>query len=270
MARGGVGGYHGTMHGRAPGVVEVTPRPSLRTLLVCGVVCTVLAGCQDSPTDPLAALATVETVPSLALSAHLPGVADVVARLPLDEELRLAGAAWEASWDREDGEEIRARVRARVAPVIHEQLGAGTVRTALESLAWLRETPELTQGLPRELATPVEEALVLLEQAETSLALGEGAKAAEQVLAASDRVRSVTPEAVARRLVTRAARLLASREWEAAAHERAQHLLNGARRALDDGDAPRALQRAFYAGQVLEGALVPDVPAPGGEIRTGG
>ena len=71
---------------------------------------------------------------------------------------------------------------------------------------------------------------------------------------------SVTPEAVARRLIGRGRTLMDSGAMALGDEQRARHLLNGAQRALDREDYTRAIQRAFYACQVMEG--VREKPEP--------
>lgn len=217
-------------------------------------------GCHDSPSDPLAAITTVETVPSLAISSHLPAIGDLAARLPDLDAVQEALVEWEASWDREDGELIRSELRQEVTPVLYEVLGASSARSAVQALDWLRETPDLAEGLPPELGRAVARALDLLGQADQALEAGRGEAALGLALAASDAVRSITPEAVARRLIGRGRSLMESGAMALGDEQRARHLLNGAERALDREDYTRAIQRAFYACQVMEG--VREKPEP--------
>jgi hypothetical protein len=225
-----------------------------------GLVTLCAVACHDSPSDPLASITTVETVPSLAISSYLPAVGELAARLPEHEVLQEALVEWEASWDREDGELIRSELRQEVAPVLYEVLGASSARSAVQALGWLRETPDLAEGLPPELGRAVARALDLLGQADEALEAGHGDVALGLALAASDAVRSVTPEAVARRLIGRGRTLMDSGAMALGDEQRARHLLNGAQRALDREDYTRAIQRAFYACQVMEG--VREKPEP--------
>jgi hypothetical protein len=237
----------------------------VRVFWIPGLVALCAAGCSDSPSDPLAAITTVETVPSLAISAHLPAVTELADRLPPSEVLDRAVADWEASWDREDGELVRSQARQEVVPILHDLLGESATRTALQTLEWLRETPDLAERLPPALGQPVADALALMTRAEEALASGDGELSLELALEASDEVRSVTPEAVARRLIARGRTLIESDDWSLGDQQRALHLLNGAQRALAREDFSRAIQRAFYACQVMQGvpeALDPAGPGP--------
>jgi hypothetical protein len=216
---------------------------------------------------------TVETVPTLALSRTLPELPELAVRVEDDGSLGDAVGWWERSWDLEDGEEIRVEVRSRAVPVLYRELGDPAVRDALASLAWLREDPDFGGELPPVLAEPLEEARILAERGERALADGEGAEALGWALAASDRVRFVTTPAVARRMVARGDALMDAARREGQDLDRARHLLNGARRSLVEGEWAVAVQRAFYACQVLEGRweldpetgerVAPDSAGPG-------
>lgn len=232
-------------------------RPSRRAVAgVCGGLLAVLAAgaCGDASSDPLSAVATVETVPTLALTQPLPSVEELSLRLPDPGLVRGELAAWSASWSDDDGEVTRIGARGRLVPLLHGTLGDGAARSVLSSLAWLRADQEFLDGFPQVLAQPLGEALVLADMGERALAEGEGEEALGWALAATDRVRAVTTPAVARRMVARGETLLAAAEAAGPVGDRAEHLMNGARRALAEEDWALAVQRAFYACQVLEGA----------------
>lgn len=252
---------------RSPDRYPAAPR---RILFAGAFLAVSLAACHDSPLDPLAAVTTVETVPALTVSHPIPSLAELAARVPGAGELAGPVAAWERSWAQEDGEAVRAGVRVEAAPVLYEVLGETAARSALTSLDWLASGEAGIDELPVSLEGPLREALLLRERGERALAVGKGEEALVWALAAGDRVRSVTSQAVAQRMVRRGETLLARHEAAAGDLERATHLMNGARRALAEGDHSMAIQRAFYACQVLEGRWHTDpdtgerqAPAPG-------
>jgi len=246
------------MEPRRPGDVRSYPAAPRRVLVVGGVLVTLCAGCHDSPADPLSAITTVETVPALALPGPLPGLSDLAERVPGDPGLQALAEEWDASWEEEEGEVVRVAVRAQAVPILYGALGESSARTALASLAWLRSDPGFLDALPGSLADPLREALLMAERGEAALAAGRGEQALGWALAGADRARSVTTEAVARRMVRRGEALLAGEPDPGVDLDRATHLMNGARRALGEGDFTRAIQRAFYACQVLEGPWDPD------------
>lgn len=240
------------------GDVRSYPAGPRRVLIAAGVLTALCAGCHDSPADPLAAITTVETVPALDLSTPLPALNELAERVPDDAGLRALVVEWDSSWEEDDGEVVRVALRGQAVPILYEALGESSARTALASLAWLRSDPGIPDALPGSLADPLREALLMADRGEAALAAGKGEQALGWALAAADRARSVTTEAVARRLVRRGEALLAREPAPEVDLDRATHLMNGARRALGEGDFTRAIQRAFYACQVLEGPWVPD------------
>ena len=76
-------------------------------------------------------------------------------------------------------------------------------------------------------------------------------------LQASDRIRALGPRAVARTLISRADRALmratVGEDLDPRSMSRGERLLTGARRALEEGEVDLAIQRGYYAVQVLEG-----------------
>ena len=71
------------------------PNRWLRVPLSLALFAVTATACHDSPADPLASITTVETVPSLAISSELPSLSQVAIRVPPDQELGAAVAAWE-------------------------------------------------------------------------------------------------------------------------------------------------------------------------------
>lgn len=237
----------------------------------------------------MSGVTTVETVPSLALSGPLPELTEFVATASAAAPLRKAASDWTDSWDDPEGEATRARARATVAEHLAKGLDARDIEEALRPLLWVESEVGDLAALPAALAVPLHEARSLTQASGEARRRGDLRQALEQGLAAADLYRSVTPEAVARRMVTRAegrvAAASADREDEVSATssprgesllpgdggvgerpppdeavlDRAIHLANGARRALGEGEHALAIQRAFYAIQVLDGRM--DDPA---------
>ncbi|MEJ2539064.1 MAG: hypothetical protein P8188_03605 [Gemmatimonadota bacterium] len=196
-------------------------------------------------------------------------------------EVRGALEAWRASWDDPvaDGSS-RADARRTVAAHLASVMDAREVEEAFRSLLWAETEVERLGPLPPELALPLAEARSLTAEAGAARREGRVLAAIEAGLAAADLYRSLTPEAIGRRLVARGRALLAGMEDPAEdlggqggavdVVGRARHLLDGAARALANGDAPVAVQRAFYGIQVLEGRMeVPDPEASSGTVDPG-
>jgi hypothetical protein len=85
------------------------------------------------------------------------------------------------------------------------------------------------------------------------LAEGDTAGAVLLIASAAGTIRDHAPQAVALRVLAAAERRLDPEALKEEATQRALHLLGNARQELVGGDPRRALQRALYALQILEG-----------------
>jgi hypothetical protein len=147
-------------------------------------------------------------------------------------------------------------------------IGASGVATAVRSVgetlaaAAVLESGTLAEGIAQNL----EQAEGRHARAVTALAEGRDVEALSAALEASDLIREVGPESVGRLLLARAEARLGTLESSAEPAEagdgggvdlgqvdleRGRRLIRGARLALEDGDYVRAIQRAYYACQVL-------------------
>ena len=214
-----------------------------------------LSACEDSPTDPLIQLVALETAPALDIRADLPTVPSLVARTGSESDLSPQVDRWMSSWDAEEGSRVRDEVDRTVASALTIRLGRSGVTEVLDPLhrtarllAGLEEAPT---GLRDELAEVLE-----LARASEEVLPRDPSEALHLGLRASDRLRSLAPESVALGLVVRAEALVAEVDSDDTAPDsrvgRGVRLLRGARRALRDGDAVRAIERAFYACQLLK------------------
>ena len=232
----------------------------------------------------LSGMTTVETVPSLSLAGPLPELTELVPAEGSSGEVKDAVAAWAASWDDPDGEAARVRARQTVAAHLAVVLDERAVEEAFRPLLWMEIEVGDLEALPAALVVPLERARRLTVESGEARRSGDLELSLEKGFEAADHYRSVTPEAVARSMVVRAERRIeeetalesdaatspeagdrdpALSVGEAAVLERAGHLVGGARRALDGGDFPQAIQRAFYAVQVLDGRMVdPELVPP--------
>jgi hypothetical protein len=116
--------------------------------------------------------------------------------------------------------------------------------------------PELTAASQR-VGIAREGAMALLAAGDTAAAMGE-------IVAAAATIREHTPEAVALRVLAAAEGRIAGAALEPAASERAIGLLLQARQELISGDPRRALHRALYALQIVEGRELRTVRSEGG------
>lgn len=221
-----------------------------------------LVACSDGPTDPLAQLMTTETAASVEVPVGLPGLTDLAVRAGVEEEVAPALVRWESSWsDAALGEGARVAAVRDVAPVIADALGRGGVASVLAPLHGVERDLGLLGDVPVDLVPEVDAVRSLVRESRDALAEGRPHRALSAGLLASDRLRSLGPSAVARTLIARADRALmatvGAEEVDGVSVTRGERMLSGARRALSEGDAERAVQRAFYAVQLLEQARGP-------------
>jgi hypothetical protein len=239
-------------------------RPGVRAALLaapCLALALAASACEDSPTDPMASLVTPETAPALEVRAMLPTLPDLAARTGTEARLSEPVVAWIASWEDQDGgAEMRRSAVARSTPTLAGELGASGAAQVLaplfraaHSLEALTEPPEALRPMLAEVHERVARARSALEEGRAEEALREG-------LLASDRIRAASPEQVARALVARGEQALSvlgsagPGPTDDPDRERGEQLLKRARQALESGDYAMAVQRAFYACQLLQDA----------------
>lgn len=231
----------------------------VRAAGACLLVTLCVSGCQDSPTDPTAALVAEDTRTALHLDGALPSLPDLAARERVEDRVAEAVGRWVVSWEHapEEGAALRSGAYDAAAPTLAEAMGRSDVALAVEQVgAALEATTSLERArLPEGMADRLERARLHHRAAREALASGDEAGALHGALRASDVFREVGPHGVALALLTRAEGALAQAlDGGALADEdveRTERLVRGARQALDQEDWSRAIQRAYYACQLL-------------------
>lgn len=259
----------------------MTPLPSLRFRPAGAVglsLLVLLAGtaCHDAASDALVTVTTQETAPALEIRTDFHTLPDVLAEREGTPEVDRLVEDWELSWEHWNGSALRNQARLALWKLFSPEEAEAAAAAALPGLDWTKNT-ELIVEMARPVAVAVVQARRLVLEAEAALASGYYHDALVSYLTAADRVYAVSAPGVARQLVWRSEEAL--ERWERRADagsapapgelDRARHLVNGARRALEEGDHPRAIQRAHYAGQILgaltenvDGAAATRTPAP--------
>lgn len=237
----------------------------LRALCPCAAVVLSLAACQDASQDPMAVIVTEETRSTLLVHSELPALPDLAARTGLESRVTGAMDAWMGSWEREDPEEargLRSDAYGSAAPLLAKRLGEEGVGSAHADLGRALEGIRTLEGeaLEPDMRPRIERARELHARAAEALQGDARGEALALTMEGADLLREMAPESVARLLIARAERALEVRagelegdgmEGDGMEVERGTRLLEGARVALEGGDHHRALQRAFYACQLL-------------------
>lgn len=237
--------------------------PRLAPLIVLGAMTVATSACRDAGAGgPLGVVLTEETRGALSLGLEVPSLPHIVDRSTDAGDLDVGDSGdewtgrWEASWLMRParGREARWEVYDEAVGPLARSLGPQGVRSTLtdvEEAARAAEGAELDE-LPPLYRARVEEARELVDWGFRTLDEGHAAAALRAALEAADRIRTVSPEGVARVLLDRAHRASEDlSEHSAEERERIQRLVQGAEAALGEGDHRRAIQRAFYACQLL-------------------
>ncbi len=204
---------------------------------------------------PRAAGSTAEAGPEPAASVDQPALARASALWAAADSLSARG---------EDGEALRREAYEVAVPVLAAGLDTAVLhrlQRRLERWASLASSAMKRADLP-DLAARLESGRSLLADARQAEAAGDRAGAVRATLLASDGLSATTPPAVAARLTADAEALLSRIQFERgerredpAQHriERADRLVRGAREALAARQYELAIQRAFYARELLRG-----------------
>ena len=223
----------------------------------------VASACQDARGDPTALLVGLDAPPAVVFAADLPSLPGLTARYRLEPKLSSPAELWLGSWavTPERGEELRVEAYAGAATRLALELGPEGVEEALSRLEVALASLERLD--PAQLPDAVALRLAVSRQEATAsrraLEVGELPDAVRATLHGADILRSVGPEGVARTLIARAERVLpgVTEGVDATARERAERLLYGAREAAANRDFGIAIQRAYYACQLLEACQLP-------------
>jgi hypothetical protein len=179
----------------------------------------------------------------------------------LEPELSGAIDLWVGSWSgsAQEGDERRSAAYDQSVPTLASALTAADVGVALGRVeAALGGAERLGRiGLPEAVALRLAAARDEAAAARRAFEAGDLSGTLRATLHAADILRAVGPEGVARTLIARAEGGLAygGSPADPVGVARAQRLVAGARQAADDAQFGLAIQRAYYACQLLGVAL---------------
>ena len=246
------------------GDLEPVPSPfalsrGLSTLAWCVISTLSVSACMDAGTDPLALAVAPETRGAVLFADGLSTVPSLLSDHGLALEGAVEAEGWWDSWSL--GESEGARLRSQIYPSAVQQLYpvmgvAGTQdvlgRNAL-SLAAVEAMGSVV-GLEA-ISHALDRARRFHSEARSALGRGEGESALMLALRTADTLWEVSPQQVAMELIERATDALGRNFGLTSYSEeeltRIRRLMHGASDALDEGDYPRAIRRAYYACQLL-------------------
>jgi hypothetical protein len=232
-------------------------------LVLAGAMCLIgtlpVSACQDVAIDPLALAVASETHGAVLLSQALPSMPVLLAETGIAGEGSADVDAWWESWrmESEEGERVRSRLYASTARRLLPALGEPGVRDLLaRNRENLRAVESVGALFPSgAVHAALAEARSLHERSEAALQAGDGTVALTLALRSVDAQWAVSPEQVASSLLEQAQHSLRRNERSGTYSEeqltRIRRLTSGAQEAMEAGDYPRAIRRAYYACQLL-------------------
>jgi hypothetical protein len=244
--------------------MEPVPIPSalsrsLSTFAWCVISTLSVSACMDAGGHPLAVALAPETLGAVLFSEEL----STVPRLFSDYGLALEGAAeseaWWDSWALGDleGAHLRSQIYSSAAQRLFPVMGLAGTQDVLDrntlSLAAVGAVGAIvdSEGISHALGR----ARGFHSDAWRALGRGEGEDALRLALRTTDALWEVSPQQVAVDLIGRATDEMGRNPEPASYSEeeliRIRRLMYGASEALEEGDYPRAIRRAYYACQLL-------------------
>ncbi|HUG39021.1 MAG TPA: hypothetical protein VMM12_00965 [Longimicrobiales bacterium] len=237
--------------------------PSLPKTLAVAALATAASACGDAVTDPSAFTESAEAEAVLRSAASLPALPALIDRAgdPPDQSGRLnlfrAQELWAAGVaDQDDRARARRRLAVRyAAPVLIDQLAPEDWDATEQGLrAWIATA----ESMLRHITLPRVEGRLRLARVQLDRAAAApdaGARARALLLAGAELVET-TPRFVARAMAVEAdaavRRAVGTTDRADRDLQRAVRLKDWAARAVEEGDYLVAMQRAYYALQLVE------------------
>lgn len=225
------------------------------------LLATAVFACDDAASDPFADYGGEEAQAALMLGVRLADPTVWAEEDGLSVEESVALESWHESW--EMGDDAGAAIREGTYPTLARSFVAGRtdaevgVEIGVLSDAVARALLVGGRTLPDPLAGGLRAASGHMAEASTAQGAGDLQAAAEHLLRGSDALRTISPEDVARAMVSevdeRFRRVEPSDPYTEQELERTERLVRGGRQALEARDWVLAIRRAYYARALLDG-----------------
>ena len=246
--------------------MDMEPVRVLSSLLRCAlplglcVACTLpLSACQDIEGDPFAIAVASEGHGAILYSGRLSSVPHLLSAEGLETEGAAEADAWWESWTlgEGDGERLRSQIYPSAASHLYPVLGDMGIRDLLvhhgEILAAVETAAALISSEP--VRGALDKAQGFYREAKAESDQDQHQEALVLALRSVDALWQVSPHQVGLDLMDRAKEGLRRIGEDGSYSEeeltRIRRLMYGAKEALDEGDYPRAIRRAYYACQLL-------------------
>lgn len=231
-------------------------------MAACAVLSATAAACGDAPTLPtsFAQQAGGRTWVAVTPPPGMPGVRTWMAYAPREAAAQVRSLEDQARRARragmlEMGIELDAQAARLAATSLAADPPAPRVYGAVSAVReWeTRAGERLRSGSYPELERTLAAVASARGEAEAALARGETRVAVLRLADAADAAREFAPETVALRLIADAERRVGADPAPGAELRRARLLLRLSREAMATGDQTRAMKRAWYALQIIDG-----------------
>jgi hypothetical protein len=235
-----------------------------------------LSACDDGPTAPTSyvQVAGGRAWVAVAEPRGLPRAETWLPYLPAAsragvDALRAGAQRARAAGRPEEALALEGQALRQAAAGVERAPHAGRLLGVLAALeAWTdRARARLDLGAHPELSAAAASVAAQAQAARAALAAGDTAAAVRHLSEGTLAAREQSPMGVGLRLLADAEARLQAGAASGATARNARALLLGARAGLASGDSIRALRRAVYALQLLEGAPAPAVVDPPGPFR---
>jgi hypothetical protein len=241
-------------------LASISPLSRILVLLgLCVFFTLPLSSCADAESHPLALAVASETHGAVLLGEDLPTVPNLISTALAGYDEVAISEAWWDSWQLEEARGIEAR--HQLYPLVAHLLTSELSDAEIEGLlSRVESNIAAVNGVaiyldPGTIGPSLLQARQLHEEAANVLARGNTSAALELILETADALWSMSPQRVAMGLIEKAS-LAFGRKLDPASYSeeeliRIRRLIYGATEALEDGDYPRAIRRAYYACQLL-------------------
>ena len=231
----------------------------LHTFVLCVISTLSVSACTDADIHPLGMAGPPETHGSVSFAEGFSTVPQLLTEHGLAQEGAIEAEAWWDSWTMAgpEGPQLRSKIYPSAAQRLYPVLGLAGVQdvldrnsvavSAVQAVGDLIGSEAVSQALGR--------ARGLHSDSWRALGRGEGEAALRLALRTADALWEVSPQQVAADLIDQAQDALGRKPGSGSYSQeeliRIRRLLYGASEALDQGDYPRAIRRAYYALQLL-------------------
>jgi len=234
----------------------------LTRVLGCVVVTLSASACVDDLSSPLAVAVAPETHGAILMSDGPVTVPQLLSRYGLDQDGAAQAEAWWDSWsmEAEEGASLRSKVYPLAAASLFPAMGSAGVEDLLGRNALTLTAAEGIASLIGLQAGPesLKRARRLQTEARTALRDGQVRRSLELAMEVSDALWTVSPNRVAAELLAQAQAAMGRNQADGTHSKeeliRIRRLIHGASEALEAGDYPGAIRRAYYACQLLGGS----------------